>query len=66
MKSYSSRELLKILKKNGWIEVGSRGSHKYLINPDKPKLGKVTVPTPRDSYPKNTLDSISKQTGVKL
>ena len=67
MKSYNSKELLKILNKNGCIEKGvQRGSHKYLINPDKPELGKVTVPCPRDSYPIRTLKSIEKQTGVKL
>ena len=49
MKSYNSRELLKILKKNGWVETGiSRGSHLYMYNPDKPELGKVTIPHPRD------------------
>lgn len=67
MKSYNSKELLKILKKNGWIETGiQKGSHKFLINPDKPELGKVTVPSPRESYPIRTLKNIEKQTGVKL
>lgn len=67
MKNYNSREVLKILKANGWIEKGEpRGSHCYLINPDKPELGKVTVPHPRNSYPRKTLESISKQTGVKF
>ncbi|WP_455257393.1 type II toxin-antitoxin system HicA family toxin [Peptoniphilus asaccharolyticus] len=67
MKSYNSRELLKILNENGWIETGiSRGSHLYMHNPDKPELGKVTIPHPRDNYPIKTLKSIEKQTGVKL
>lgn len=67
MKSYNSRELIKILKKHGWVETGiSRGSHLYMCNPDKPELGKVTIPSPRDSYPINTLKSIERQTGVKL
>lgn len=65
MKSYNSKELHKILKKNGWIKEGvQRGSYKYLINPDKPELGKVTVPCPRDSYPIRTLKSIERQTGL--
>lgn len=37
-----------------------------MINPDKPELGKVTIPHPRDSYPAKTLKRIEKQTGVKL
>ena len=45
MKSYNSRELLKHIRKNGWVETGiSRGSHRYMVNPDKPELGKVTIP----------------------
>ncbi len=67
MKSYSSREILKILKKNGWIEIGeSKGSHHFLINPDKPELGKVTVPHPKKNIPLKTILSISKHTGVKF
>lgn len=67
MKSYNSRELLKLLRKNGWIETGiSRGSHRFMINPDKPELGKVTIPHPRDSYPIKTLKRIEEQTGVEL
>ena len=37
-----------------------------MIHPDKPELGKVTIPQPRDSYPRKTLDSIQKHTGIKL
>lgn len=67
MKSYSSREILKILKSNGWIEKGEpRGSHHFLIHPDKPELGKVTVPHPKGSIPIKTLKSISKHTGVEF
>ncbi|WP_413927415.1 type II toxin-antitoxin system HicA family toxin [Clostridioides sp. ZZV14-6045] len=36
------RELLKILKQNGWVEVGQRGSHLYLKHPTK--KGKISVP----------------------
>ena len=61
MKSYNSRELLKILKKNGWVEMGiSRESYSYRYNPDKPELGKVTIPYSIDIYPVKTLVSISK------
>lgn len=67
MKSYSSRELLKILRKHGWVQKGeARGSHLFLTNPEKPELGKVTIPHPRSSFPVKTLKSIEKQTGVKL
>ena len=67
MKSYSSREILKLLKSHGWIEKGEpRGSHYFLIHPKKPELGKVTVPHPRGNIPIRTVRSISRHTGVDL
>ena len=52
MKSYISREIIKILKDNGWEETGeSRGSNHYFINLDKPESSKVTVPHPRKDIP---------------
>lgn len=64
MKSYSSREVLKILKEDGWIIKDIEGSHINLIHPTKP--GKVTVPHPRKSFKTKTLQSIFKQAGFKL
>lgn len=67
MKSLSSREILKILKENGWMEKGSqKGSHLFMVNPQHPDLGKVTIPHPRSSFPIKTIKSIEKQTGVKF
>ena len=36
------REMIKLLKKNGFVEVGSTGSHRKLYNPDTNKT--VIVP----------------------
>ncbi|MDO7788672.1 type II toxin-antitoxin system HicA family toxin [Desulforamulus aquiferis] len=63
-KCYSSTELLKILKKEGWIIKGQEGSHIHLIHPTK--LGKVTVPHPRKDFKQTTLRSILKQAGLEL
>ncbi|ADG83320.1 type II toxin-antitoxin system HicA family toxin [Thermincola potens] len=63
MKSYSSKEILKILEKDGWIEKNQRGSHKQLIHPTKP--GKVTVPHPKKDLDPKTLRSILKQAGLE-
>lgn len=57
------REVLKILKQNGWIEKDIKGSHIQLIHPDKP--GKVTLPNHKGDIPPGTLNSIWKQAGVK-
>lgn len=36
------REILKILRKDGWYEINQEGSHISFKHPSKP--GKVTVP----------------------
>lgn len=62
MKSYSSREVIAILKKDGWYEVACVGDHhqfKHSI-----KKGRVTVTHPNKDIPIKTLRSISKQSGV--
>ncbi|MDR0294135.1 MAG: type II toxin-antitoxin system HicA family toxin [Oscillospiraceae bacterium] len=58
----SSKEVLRMLRDDGWYEVGSEGSHVQLKHPAK--LGKVTVPLHREIKP-GTLNSIKKQAGLK-
>ncbi len=62
MKSYSSREVLKILRTDGWYEVGCDGDHHQFKHPTK--KGKVTITHPKQTIPAGTLRSISKQSGV--
>jgi predicted RNA binding protein YcfA (HicA-like mRNA interferase family) len=57
------KELLKLLKDDGWIEKVQKGSHLQMVNPDKP--GKVTVPVHKGDIPKGTLHMILKQAGLK-
>jgi len=40
-----SRERVKRIKADGWVEVGVVGSHHHFKHPVKP--GKVTIPHPR-------------------
>lgn len=64
-KSYSSREVIRLLKADGWYEVPQKGTgHKQFKHPVKP--GKVTVPHPRKHLDVKILKSIEKQSGVKL
>ncbi len=58
-----SREIIKLLEKDGWIKHNQRGSHCQFKHPFKP--GKVTVPHPRSDFPKKTVESILKQAGLK-
>lgn len=57
------RELLKLLKEDGWQEKAQKGSHLQLEHASK--KGKVTVPVHGGDIPKGTLNSILKQAGLK-
>jgi predicted RNA binding protein YcfA (HicA-like mRNA interferase family) len=57
------RDLLKILRKDGWLDKEQKGSHLQLIHPKK--KGKVTVPVHGGDIPKGTLNAILKQAGIK-
>lgn len=62
MKSYSSREVLKILKADGWYEVNCVGDHHQFKHPKKP--GRVTLTHPKKNIPYETLKRISQQSGI--
>ncbi|HBW36080.1 type II toxin-antitoxin system HicA family toxin [Desulfosporosinus sp. BICA1-9] len=57
------REVLKILKQEGWIEKETKGSYIQLIHPTK--SGKVTLPNHKGDIPIGTVNSIWKQAGLK-
>jgi len=59
----TSREVLKMLRKNGWFQVSQRGSHIQMEHPKK--TGKVSVPNHRGDIAKGTLHSILSQAGLK-
>lgn len=62
-KTYSSREIIKLIEADGWYLVETRGSHNQYKHPTK--LGRVTVPHPKRDLPKGTTASILKQAGLK-
>ena len=64
MKSYSSKEVLKILQDDGWYLVNQAGSHHQFKHPTKP--GKVTVIHPTKDYKIKTLKTIFKQAGLEI
>lgn len=63
-KSYSSRDVIRILEKEGWFEARTRGDHKQFKHPTK--SGKVTVPHPTKDLDIMVLKSIEKQAGITL
>lgn len=58
-----AKELLKLLKNDGWEVKTQRGSHIQLIHPLK--KGKVTLPYHSGDIKKFILNSILKQAGLK-
>jgi len=64
VKSYSSREVLEILYKDGWMVKATRGDHWQLVHPNKP--GKVTIRHPKKDLGIRDLKSIEKQAGIQL
>ena len=57
------RDMMKILRKDGWYVVGQEGSHIQMEHSNKP--GKVTLPNHKGDIRKGTKDSILKQAGLK-
>ncbi|MCE7061220.1 type II toxin-antitoxin system HicA family toxin [Dyadobacter sp. CY343] len=58
----TSREVLKLLKHDGWVKKCQSGSHLQMIHPFK--AGKVTVPMHSGDLKPGTLHSILKQAGL--
>ena len=56
-----SREVIKRLKKEGWVLVHVVGSHHHYKHPNK--SGRVTVPHPQKDLRRQTLSSICGQAG---
>ena len=59
------RDLIRVIQRDGWYLVRTRGSHRQYKHPTKPGL--VTIPgKPSDDLALRTLMSILKQAGLKL
>ena len=58
-----SADFIKLIKKEGWLLVRTRGSHHHIKHPTK--KGIVTVPHPKKDIPKRTVAMIIKQAGLK-
>ncbi|MBQ3922403.1 MAG: type II toxin-antitoxin system HicA family toxin [Spirochaetales bacterium] len=59
----TAKEILKILKKDGWYIVEITGSHYQLKH--LTKSGRVTIPFHSGDIKQGTLNSILKQAGLK-
>jgi predicted RNA binding protein YcfA (HicA-like mRNA interferase family) len=58
------REVIKLIERDGWYHVATRGSHRQFKHRRKP--GRVTVAgKPGDDVKPGTLNSILRQAGLK-
>lgn len=58
----SSREIIRLLKDDGWEETRTKGSHHQFKHPLK--SGVVTVPHPKKDLPVGTARAILKSAGI--
>ena len=58
-----AREIIKLLKENGFQKVSQNGSHAKFKNPEKGAI--AIVPIHKGDLPKGTEESILKQAGLK-
>ena len=64
MKRYKVREVIEMLKADGWVMVAQRGSHRQFKHPNK--MGRVTVNNKLSvTLEQEILNSIWKQAGWK-
>jgi predicted RNA binding protein YcfA (HicA-like mRNA interferase family) len=58
------KDLIKMIEKDGWVLVRTRGSHRQFHHPSKP--GTVTIAGKESiDMPVGTLNSVLKQAGLK-
>jgi predicted RNA binding protein YcfA (HicA-like mRNA interferase family) len=60
-KLHSSRHIIAVLLRHGFVEVSQRGSHKKFRNAERI----VIVPDPRKEIPLGTFFSIVRQSGLR-
>lgn len=62
MPQVTAREIVRALKRDGWIERAQKGSHLHFTHVTKP--GRVTVPIHRGDMKMGTLRGIISQAGL--
>ncbi len=63
MRIIKSAEVIRRLKRDGWVLRNVRGSHRQFVHPEKP--GRVTVKHPSKEIPIGTLRNIYRQANWK-
>jgi predicted RNA binding protein YcfA (HicA-like mRNA interferase family) len=58
------REVIRLIEKDGWYQIRSRGDHRQYKHPTKSGLVTISGNQGRD-MPPGTLNSVLKQSGLK-
>ncbi|MBM3297720.1 MAG: type II toxin-antitoxin system HicA family toxin [Candidatus Aminicenantes bacterium] len=58
---HSSKHVIAVLQKHGFVLIGQRGSHKKF----RKESHTVIIPDPRQEIPRGTFASILRQSGLK-
>lgn len=64
MKSYSSNEIIRLMKEHGWYEVACVGDHHQFKHTTI--AGRITIPHPKKDLPTGTVRSILKAAGIDI
>lgn len=64
-KRFKVRDMLKILKKDGWVLLRSKGSHQQYAHPEKRGVVTVSFHSTNDDLHPKTAASIFKQADLK-
>ena len=59
----SSKEIIRLIQKDGWALCRTKGSHHQFKHPSKPGL--VTVPHPKKDLPTGTARAILRSAGIQ-
>lgn len=65
MKRYKVREILRILRDDGWVLLRQKGSHQQYAHPHKPGLVTVSFHSGGDDLHPKIVKSIFRQAGLK-
>ena len=60
-----SKDLIRAMKKAGWVEDRVVGSHHIFKHSTKPGSGHISVPHPKKDLGKGLVNKILKQAGLK-
>lgn len=65
MRRYKVRDMLRILRDDGWVLLRSKGSHQQFAHPTKKGLVTVSFHSANDDLHPKTANSILHQAGLK-